>query len=92
MAVSWSRVLFFIVFGVFFTETLDAPGRVHELLLTGKKRVALRTNFNGNVLFGGSNFQRIAAGTFDGRHGVLRMNIRFHCYFNPLYQLSVHGF
>src|ERR1700679_1024589 len=31
---------------VFLLEPLDAPGRIHELLLAGEKRVAVRADFH----------------------------------------------
>jgi hypothetical protein len=77
-------VLIALKIGVLFTETLDSSGRVHQLLLTREKGMALGTNFNRNIFFGGANFNGAAAGTLNGRLNVLWMDIDFHCYFNPL--------
>jgi hypothetical protein len=64
---SRSDCLFFLKFLVFLTKPLDAAGRVDQLLLAGKKRMALRANFHADVLFSRTDFDAVAAGTFDGR-------------------------
>jgi hypothetical protein len=69
---------------VFLSESLDATGRIHEFLLARKKRMAFGTNFHANVLFRGTNLYGIAAGTLNGCVFIIRMDISFHCYFNPL--------
>jgi hypothetical protein len=62
-------------FFVFFSEPLDAAGRIHQLLLAGKKRVAFGTNFHAYVFFRRSDLDGAAAGTLDGGVGIIRMNV-----------------
>jgi hypothetical protein len=78
---AWLSTVLFLKFGVFFTETLDSPGRVYELLFTGEKRVTLGTDFYTNIGFCGSGFKFGPASTFNG--GVLEfwMNPCFHWLF-----------
>jgi hypothetical protein len=79
-----TAVLFVLELFVFFSETLDTAGRVDQLLLAGEKRMALGANFDADVLFGGSDLDGVAAGTLDGRGLIIRMDVCFHFYFNPL--------
>jgi hypothetical protein len=69
---------------VFFTETLNATSGIDQFLLAGEKRVALRTNFHGNIAFGGGNLKGITAGTLYGRFLTFGMDIFFHNYFSSL--------
>src|SRR4051812_24870968 len=46
---------------VFLLEFLDAAGRIDELHLAGKKRMARRADFDGNVLFGAARREAVAA-------------------------------
>jgi hypothetical protein len=42
--------LFLVILQIVFSqEFLDAPGGIHQLLLTGKKRVAVGADLNANV-------------------------------------------
>jgi hypothetical protein len=87
-----AEALLILKFFVFFAEPLDAAGGIHQFLLAGEKRVALGTNFHANVFFRRSSLDAAAAGTLDGGLGIFRMNIGFHCNFNPLNSiLSIHG-
>jgi hypothetical protein len=69
---------------VFLSEPLDTAGGIYQLLFAGKKRVAFGANFHADILFRGSHLDRVAAGTLDGRLFIIRMDVGFHCYFNPL--------
>jgi hypothetical protein len=69
---------------VFFSEPLDTAGRIHQFLFPGEKRVAFGANFHADILFRRSNLYDVAAGTLDGCIEIFRMNIGFHCDFNPL--------
>jgi hypothetical protein len=77
-------LLVLLKFFVFFSKTFDAAGRIHQLLFAGKKRMAFGANFHANVLFRGSNLHRGPAGTLDGCIEIIRMDVSFHFYFNPL--------
>jgi hypothetical protein len=60
-------------------ETLDSTGGVHQLLLTGVKRMAGRTNFRGDItLFGRLGFKGGATVTFDRGRLVFGMDSFFH--------------
>jgi hypothetical protein len=77
---------------VFFPEALDAPRRVDELLLAREKRVALGTDFHGNVLPGGSGGERRAAVARDLGFPVGGVDTVFHgCKRPPTEKLGVHG-
>src|SRR5258708_8081734 len=50
------------ILGVLAAEALDATGSIHQLLLAGKKRMASRADFHGDVSFmGGARNKGIAA-------------------------------
>jgi hypothetical protein len=55
----WKDALLILKFFVFFSETLDTAGRIHQLLFAGKKRVALGTNFHANVFFRRSHLNNV---------------------------------
>src|SRR5215469_14851461 len=61
-------------------EALHAASAVHQLLLAGEKRVAVRANLKvQDVPFvSGTGFECAAAGTSDGYFMVGGMNILFH--------------
>ena len=66
-------------FGVFTAEALDAAGGVHELLLAGEERVAIRANFNADVAFmGRASHECIAARTMHANFVISWMNSCFH--------------
>ena len=45
-----------------FLESVDGAGCVDQVLLAGIKRVAIRANFNMQLLFGGAGGESVAAG------------------------------
>ena len=60
-------------------ETIDAPRSIDQLLLTGKERMAGRTNFHVQVVFAcGSSLKGLAAGAGNGNFFIFRMNSGFH--------------
>jgi hypothetical protein len=63
---------------VFLHETFNATFGVHKLLLARKERVAVRTNFYANVLFGGTGGELVATGTLNRGHGIFGMDAGFH--------------
>jgi hypothetical protein len=76
---------------VFLSEPFDATGRIHQLLLAGKKRMAIGANFHAYILFGGTRLDGVAAGALDSCLVIIRMDICFHFNFNPLHIfLSIH--
>jgi hypothetical protein len=68
--------LFFDV--VFFAEPLDAAGGVHQLLFTGKKRMTGGTNFNLDILDGGTGLYHITAGAGNFSKLIFGMNFFLH--------------
>ncbi len=64
---------------VLLAEFFHATGGVHDLLLAGVERVALRANFDVQGLaVGGAGLERIAATAGYGNFVVIRMNVGFH--------------
>src|SRR5208337_811486 len=64
-----------IALGVLPAEALDAAGRVHELLLTGKEWMAGGTNFYADVaLMGGTGNKCVAAGTMHPNFVIVGMD------------------
>src|SRR5947208_4357001 len=59
-------------------EALDAPGRVHKLLLAGVEGVALRADLHPDVGPGRAGANDLAARARDRRLHVLRMNTHLH--------------
>ena len=59
-------------------EAINTSTSVNQLLLAGIERVALRADFNTDVLFGGAGSENIAAGTTDRRLFVLGMDTFLH--------------
>ena len=59
-------------------ELVDPPGGIHELLLAGKERMALRANAHMNLRPGGLDFPDLAASANHFRRTVFRMNFLFH--------------
>src|SRR5262245_11188257 len=59
-------------------EAFDSPGRVHELLLAGEERMALRANIDVDFGRRAAGGEGIAAGAVDGAGLVLGMNLGFH--------------
>ncbi|VTR70661.1 hypothetical protein DESC_820021 [Desulfosarcina cetonica] len=79
-----TKALLVLEFFVLFSEPLDTAGRIHQLLFAGEKRVAFGTNFHTNVLLGRADFDGVAADALNGRLLIIRMDVGFHWYFNPL--------
>ena len=66
--------------GVFATEALDASGSIHQLLLAGKERVAVRADFQVNgALMGGPGGKCVSACAVHFCFFVLRMDCWLHC-------------
>src|SRR5579862_1053246 len=64
---------------VFATETLNAAGRIHKLLLSGKERMASRANFYADVaLMGRTGGKRVAAGAMHLDFAISGMDRCFH--------------
>lgn len=74
---------------VFLFEFVNAAGGVDDFLLSGVKRVALRANFDGEVVFchGRFGFEFVTARTSNGHVVVIRVDTLFHFHF-----LSVSGY
>ena len=63
-------------------EALHASGSVHEALLAGEERMALRAHVRMNLGLGRSSLERIAAGALHRRRMVLWMDVGFHANLN----------
>ena len=59
-------------------EAVNAPAGIDQLLPAGEERVALRADFNADILLGGAGMDHLAAGAGDGRIFISRMNTVFH--------------
>ncbi len=59
-------------------EPLDTPFGIHQLLLTGKKRVAVGADFNPDVLFSRAGGKLIPTGTPDSGFIIFWVNVCFH--------------
>jgi hypothetical protein len=77
-------VFVFLKFLVLLAEPFDPAGSVDQFLFSGKKRMALRTNFDPDILLGRTYCDLVTAGTLDGRLEVVGMDVCFHINFNPL--------
>lgn len=72
-------------------EALDASTGVDQLLLTGKERVALGTNFNSDVLLRGKNLDNITAVAGNGglfAYGMDAFLHDFHLFRNVIGRYS----
>ncbi len=64
---------------VLFAEFVDAAAGIHDLLLAGVKRMAVRTNFDLQILPDGrAGLELVSAGTSDRDLFVLWVNAGFH--------------
>src|SRR2546427_1979945 len=65
---------------VFLLEALDAPRRVHQLLLAGKKRMAIRADFHVHplALDGRARLEGVPAGAMHEDFVVVGVNAGFH--------------
>ena len=69
---------------VAFVKAIHASRGVYQLLLTGEKRMAGRTDFNMQVaLFGGVCLKRLAAGASNRDLVIFRVYSWFHYSFKP---------
>src|SRR5262249_50058193 len=59
-------------------ETLDAAGRVHQLLLPGEEGMALAADFQAQFFLGRAGLPGLAAGAVDQDFVKLGVQIRFH--------------
>ena len=59
-------------------EAADTAASVHDLLLAGKKGVALGTNFHSDVALGGAGLNDIATGAPDGGLIILGVDAFLH--------------
>jgi hypothetical protein len=64
---------------VLLAETLDATGRIEELLLAREEGMAIAADFNVNHRHSRARDKRIAARALDGRPLVFGVNPGFHC-------------
>ena len=67
---------------VLFIKLIDASAGINKLLLAGVERVALRADFNGDVLPGAAGLDNLAAGTADGGLLIIRVNSGLHIIFS----------
>ena len=80
-------IIFFFVFFklcVFSAETLNSTGGVDQFLFSGKKRMAVGTNFHTDVLDGCADFKTVSTCTSCCRCVIFWMNTFFHFIFNSL--------
>jgi hypothetical protein len=77
---AWSAELFLLAcLRVFAAETLNAAGRVHQLLLAGEKRVAAGADFYVDVAFmRRTSHKRVAACALHAYLVVVRMDSCLH--------------
>jgi hypothetical protein len=80
-----TEALLILEFFVFFSEPFDTAGCIDQFLLAGKKWMAFGTNFHAYVFFRRTNLDGVAASTLNGCFEIIRMDVGFHCNFNPLY-------
>jgi hypothetical protein len=59
-------------------EAFNTSGRVNQLLFSRKERMAGRTEFQPDFLFGGASFKLVAAGAGNNNVMVFGMNSFFH--------------
>ena len=65
-------------FGILATEALNAARSVHQLLLAGKKRMAIRADFQVNVaLMSGAGRKSVSARANHSNFVIVRMNTLF---------------
>ena len=66
--------------GVFLGKAFDAARGVQKLLLSGKERVAVGTDFNVQpfTFYGGTGLEVVSARAVDGNGVIVGMNTGFH--------------
>jgi hypothetical protein len=77
---STSRKTGDLLHSVSFLESFHTASGIDQLLLAGKERVALRTDFRGNFRLGGPGLERIATETFHRYFVVLWMDPFSHIF------------
>src|SRR5713226_8303052 len=75
--------------GILALKALDAAGGVHQLLLAGEERVAVRADFDADplTLDGGASLERMAAGAMNQHFVVVGVDPSFH----SVYSIPVAG-
>src|SRR6056297_2416658 len=68
----------FLLDAVFAFKPLNTSGGVNQLLLTGKKRMALRANFNLDIFGCGTGLDLVSTCTPDSSRFVFGMNSLLH--------------
>jgi hypothetical protein len=74
-------VLVFRCLAIFFLEPFDPSGRIQELLLSRKKRMAAGADLDMDLLFRALRLDRRSAGAFDHGTKNLGVNLFFHLSF-----------
>ena len=69
---------FFLLQTKSLVETINTSTGVDQLLLAGVERVALRADFNTDLLLGGTGCEHIAASAANGRLFVVGMDAFSH--------------
>ena len=69
-----------LLHAVSFLEPFNATGGVNKLLLTGEERMAGRADLRGDLRFGGTRLERIAAEAFHCYFCVVRVKSFFHIF------------
>ena len=64
--------------GVFALEAFNTAFTIHEFLLAGIERMAVRADFHVNLVHGGAGLEGVATGAFHGRFDIVRMDAFFH--------------
>jgi hypothetical protein len=62
----WANLVSTLV-AVLLHETLDSTFRIHQLLFTGKKGMAVRADLNTDIFFGRPRVNFVATGASNGR-------------------------
>ncbi len=77
-----------------FLETVHTSAGIYKLLLPCEERVALRADFDADILFRRPGLDHFATGAPDGGLLILGMNSIFHCFhlFPQGLQMSVIGY
>jgi hypothetical protein len=83
--------LLFVNLLVLVTETFHAARGIDKFLLAGEKRMAVRTDFDLDIVDGRPRFYDISAGAGYCRLLVLGMNLRFHLVFYAFRRFAVTG-
>jgi hypothetical protein len=67
--------------GIALVEAVNATGRVHQFLFSGKKRMTFRANFDVQIIaHRRARFKTVAARADHRDFVIIRMNFLFHCF------------